>query len=131
MSLNLTSALFADARLELFAADELTPNWLAFSNHVAGIFVLTRTDPIGALKYVRELGMTKPILLGLDRSYWEERERMLRTGAMLCASLPVAADDMDHIVSSLGCVIHRSDQARRLLLDPISRTARMMERWCD
>jgi DNA-binding response OmpR family regulator len=117
------AALHADQRLELFVADELTPEWISFAQRVAGTVVATEDEPLSALGYAVTAGMTGPLVIAMVRRYRPDCQDLIAAGAIACVTMPVAKSDLDRMIPIL--MKHagpaRMDGTLRLLLDPIGR----------
>lgn len=119
------TALHDDLRLELFVANELTPEWISFAERVAGTIVVTEEDPLSALGYAVTSGMKGPIVLVMAKRYKADCSDLIAAGAAACATMPISTKDIDRIVPLLTSHAHtRIDSTLRLLLDPIGRTVR-------
>jgi DNA-binding response OmpR family regulator len=120
------TALHNDPRFELFATDELTPEWISFALGVAGVLVATEGDPLSALGYAVTAGITAPLVMLITRRHKIDCTDLLAAGAVACASMPVTKKELDRIVPLLTAhaASSRIDCTLRLLLDPIARTVR-------
>lgn len=118
--------LHSDERLELFAVDELTSEWIAFANRVAGILVASEGDPLSAFGYAITAGMTAPIAVLTTRRYKSDAADLMAAGAVATATMPLTTVDVDRIVPLFAkhAAFSRIDSTLRLLLDPIGRVVR-------
>lgn len=124
------AALHADQRVELFVAEELTPDWISFAKRVAGTLVATEDDPLSALGYAVTAGMTGPLIVAMAKRYKADCHDLIAAGAIACVTMPIAKTDVDRMIPLL--MKHagpaRMDGTLRLLLDPIGRVVRYRER---
>lgn len=120
------TALHEDQRLELFVADELTPEWIAMAKRMAGVLVATEGDPLSAFGYAVTGGLTNPIVVTMARRFRNQCEDLLAAGAAGCLLMPVSEADLDSIVPLLTSQsgASRIDTTLRLLLDPVGLVAR-------
>jgi two-component system, OmpR family, response regulator len=126
LSMRGLAALEQDPRVELYVADELTPDWLSFSKRVAAILMVTGDDPFSALSYAVTAGVRCPIIIAMSKRFRTETTELLAAGAALCITTPITRADVEALIPVLA--LHsapaRMDGTLRLLLDPISRVAR-------
>src|SRR5207302_2591204 len=124
------AALRADRRLEVFAVDQLTPDWIAFAQRVAGVFVASEKDPMSALGYAVTSRVTAPLVMLVGPRHKASCKDLIAAGARACLTLPVAPADLDGVIPTL--FLHaghaRIDGTLRLLLDPIDRLVRYHDR---
>ncbi len=127
--LRLLAALHADERFELFVAEELTPDRIAFAKRVAATLVASEDDPLDAFSYVVTAGIGRIVVLTPGR-FRSEHEYVLAAGAAACITMPVAAADLDGIYELLQASAgsSRLDSTIRFLLDPIEHAVRYHDR---
>jgi hypothetical protein len=120
------TALHEDQRLELFVADELTPEWIAMAKRMAGVLVATEGDPLSAFGYAVTGGLTNPIVVTMARRFRTHYDDLIAAGAAGCLLMPVSGVDLDSIVPLLTSQsgASRIDTTLRLLLDPVGLVAR-------
>lgn len=124
------AALQRDRRLELFIADELTPEAISFSQRVAAVIVATDGDPLCALAYAATAGVSGPVVVALASRFRGERVRLAQAGAVACVTMPVTSDGIGRLIPVLRkhsplAYIHSS---LHLMLDPIGRVVRYQDR---
>lgn len=126
LSLRALGALERDPRVELYVANELTPDWLSFAHRVAGIIAVTGTDPFSALGYVVTAEVACPIVVAVSRRHQGEAADLIAAGAATVVTTPLSAADVDRILPILSTHASptRMDGGLRLLFDPISRVVR-------
>ena len=119
-------ALEQDPRVELFVADELTPDWASFARRVAAVVVVTERDPFSALGYVITAEVSCPIVVGMSRRFRADCKDLVAAGAAACVTTPFTQADVDRLlpIITLYAAPARMDATLRLLLDPISRVVR-------
>lgn len=124
------AALLRDPRLEVFSVDDLTPEWISFSQRVAGTIVVTEADPLRALGWVVTAGVNGPIVMVVNRRYRSEIDDLMKAGAIACVVLPVTPEDIGTLIPALTrhAALARIDTTLRLLLDPIGRVIRYRDR---
>lgn len=124
------STLLRDPRLEVFAVGDLTPEWISFSQRVAGTIVATEGDPLRALSWVVTAGINGPILMAVNKRYRHEAADMVQAGAIACVILPLTGEDIGRLIPALRkhAALARIDTTLRLLLDPIGRVIRYRDR---
>jgi DNA-binding response OmpR family regulator len=123
-------ALEHDPRVELFIADELTPEWASFAKRVAAVIVLTEYDPFNALGYAVTAEVGCPVIVAMSRRFRADCRDLVAAGAAACVTTPVTQDDVDRIVPIITRYAGpaRIDATLRLLLDPISRVVRYRDK---
>ena len=130
LSARALGALERDPRVELFFADELTPDWKSFAQRVAAVLVITGADPFSALGYVVTAGLGRPIVVAMSPRFRGESPDLVNTGAAVCVTTPFTQADVERMLPVIG--VHpspaRMDATLRLLLDPISRVVRYRQR---
>jgi hypothetical protein len=126
LSLRGLAALERDLRVELFVADELTPDWVSFARRVSAVLVVTEDDPLSALGYAVTAGVTCPIIVAMARRFRTDCTDLFAAGAVACVTTPVTKADVDALMPVLmsHAAAARMDGTLRLLLDPISRVVR-------
>lgn len=124
------AALQRDPRLEVFVVDEPTPEWISFSQRVAGTIVATMGDPLRALGWVVTAGFNGPLVLAISQRHRLEVGDLMQAGAVACVTLPISADDISRLIPALlkHAALARIDVTLRLLLDPIGRVIRYRDR---
>ena len=129
-SLRGLAALEHDPRFELFFADELTPDRVAFARRVSAVLVLTESDPFSALAYAATAGLGCPIVIAMSRRYRSECRDLLAAGAIACVTTPMTIADVDTLLPKIAthAVPVRMEGTLRLLLDPISRVVRYRDK---
>lgn len=112
--------LHEDRRLELFVADQLTPDWVSFAQRVAGTCIATDADPLSALVYALTGGIKAPLIMLIARRYKAECKELVAAGASECMAMPIGAKDQERIIHVLAshASLARIDSTLRLLLDP-------------
>lgn len=126
LSLRALGALEHDQRVELYVANELTPDWRSFAHRVAGIIAVTGTDPFDALGYVVTAEVTCPIVVAMARRHRPDAADLIAAGAATVVTTPLTAADVERILPILSTHASpaRMDGSLRLLFDPISRVVR-------
>lgn len=124
------AALEADRRLEVFAPVELTPEWVSFSQRTAGCIVAASDDPLGAFSYALMAGLRGRIVVAMDRRFATDCGDLMSAGAFACVTFPFSREDVGRLVDSLRPHAGSAQVERtlRLLLDPVSRTIRHLDR---
>lgn len=130
VSLRALGTLHTDPRLELLVTDEMTPEWSALSQRVAGLIVATEHDPLNAFVYAVTSQVRAPIIVAMSKRYQSDRADVISAGAVACITMPVGERDIDGLLPLLGerARLARIDSTLRLLLDPIARVARFRDR---
>lgn len=130
LSLRALGALEHDPRVELYFADELTPDWASFAKRVAAVVVVTERDPFSALGYVVTAEVRCPIVVAMSRRFRLECRDLIAAGAAACVTTPFTEGDVDRLlpIIALQAAPTRIDGTLRLLLDPISRVARYRDK---
>jgi len=123
-------ALQRDPRLEVFTADNLTPEWVSFSQRVAATIVATGQDPLSALGWVVTAGLNGPVVMAVSPRHKGRANDLIEAGAIACVLLPVTARDVGTLVPLLvkHAAIAHIDNTLRLLFDPIGRMVRYRDR---
>jgi DNA-binding response OmpR family regulator len=118
--------LHDDPRLELFATDELTSEWISFAQRVAGVIIATEDEPLSALGYAITAGIAAPLIMVIPRKHKVDCKDLVAAGAAACMTMPIAKPELDRIVAELAkhAGSSRIDSTLRLLLDPIGSTVR-------
>ena len=129
-SLSGLAALEHDPRVELFFAEQLTPERVAFARRVSAVLTVTESDPFGALAYAVTAGLSCPIVVALARRFKPECRDIVAAGAAACFTMPITTADVDALVPKLAAYAApaRMDSTLRLLLDPISRVVRYRDK---
>jgi DNA-binding response OmpR family regulator len=124
------AALHRDPRLEVFPMEELTPEWISFSQRVVGTIVATEGDPLRALSWMVTAGFRGPIVMAINTRYRADIDDLMLAGAVACVTLPVSDDDVGKLVPVLlkHAALAHIDTTLRLLLDPIGRVARYRDK---
>lgn len=130
LSLKALGALEHDPRVELYAANELTPEWASFAKRVAAVVVATERDPFNALGYVITAEVRCPIVVAMSRRFRADCRELVAAGAAACVLTPFTQDDVDRLlpIITLHGAPARIDATLRLLLDPISRVVRYRDK---
>jgi two-component system, OmpR family, response regulator len=120
------AAFERDERVELFYADELTPDWVALADRVAAVIMVNESDPFSALGYAITAGVTCPIVVTTARRFRPDCKDLVAAGASACLMIPARQHEIDALIPMLRLRAGpaRLDATLRLLLDPISRIAR-------
>lgn len=123
-------ALEHDPRVELYIADQLTPNWASFAKRVAAVVVVTEHDPFNALGYVVTAEVGCPIVVAMSRRFRADCKDLVEAGAAACVTTPFTQADVDRLlpIIALYAAPARIDSTLRLLLDPISRVVRYRDK---
>lgn len=123
-------ALDHDPRVELFIANELSPDWASFAKRVAAVVVVTERDPFNALGYIVTAEVRCPIVVAMSRKFRADCRDLIAAGAAACVTTPFTEADIDRLlpILALYAVPTRIDSTLRLLLDPISRVARYRDK---
>lgn len=124
------AALERDPRVELYVADELTPDWVSFARRVAAVVAVTEHDPFRALGYIVTAGVTCPIVVAVSRRFRADCKELIAAGAAACVTTPMTPADVDRLlpILALHAAPARMDGTLRLLLDPISRLVRYRDK---
>ena len=130
LSLRALGALEHDPRVELYIADELTPDWASFAKRVAAVVVITERDPFNALGYVITGEVSCPIVVAMSRRFRADCKDLVAAGAVACVTTPFTQADVDRLLPliTLHAAPARIDATLRLLLDPISRVVRYRDK---
>ncbi|MGH7636161.1 MAG: winged helix-turn-helix domain-containing protein [Gemmatimonadaceae bacterium] len=130
LSLRALGALEHDPRVELYFADELTPDWASFAKRAAAVVVVTERDPFSALGYVVTAEVRCPIVVAMSRRFRAECRDLVEAGAAVCVTTPFTQGDVDRLlpIIALHAAPMHIDGTLRLLLDPISRVARYRDK---
>lgn len=123
-------ALERDPRVELFIANELTPDWASFARRAAGVVVVTEHDPFSALGYVVTAELGCPVVVAMSRRFLADCKDLVAAGAAACVTTPFTQADVDRVIPiiTLYAGPARIDSTLRLLLDPISRVVRYRDK---
>lgn len=129
-SLRGLSALEQDPRVELFVADELTPERVAFARRVSAVIAVTEADPFDALAYIVTSGLTCPIVIAMSRRFKAECQDLMAAGAAACVTMPLTTKDVDTLIPKIAAYAApaRMDGSLRVMLDPISRVVRYRDK---
>lgn len=129
VSMRALGVLQSDSRVELLVTDELSAEWCALAQRVAGLLVISNDDNLGGLVYAVTAGIRTPIVVGLARRSPMECRTLMAAGATACLTLPVTRADLDELLPVLRerAGLARIDPTLRLLLDPIARVARYQD----
>jgi DNA-binding response OmpR family regulator len=129
VSLRALGALQTDPRLELLVTDELTPEWIALAQRVAGLIIATEGDPLDALVYALTAQVRTSLVVAMPRRFSSDRRDLMSAGAAACITTPITKSDLDRLVPILSdrSGLARIDSTLRLLLDPIGRVARYQD----
>lgn len=124
------AAAHRDPRLELFVVEELSAEWISFSQRVAGTIVATDGDPLRALGWVVTAGFNGPLVMAINKRYQRETADLMDAGAIACVGMPITSDDVSKLIPVLlkHAALARIDTTLRLLLDPIGRVIRYRNR---
>ncbi len=130
LSMRALGALEPDPRVELYMADELTPQWASFAKRVAAIVVITERDPFHALGYVITAEVSCPIVVAMSRRFSKDCKDLIEAGAAACVTTPLTPADVDRLlpIMTQHAGPARIDSTLRLLLDPISRIVRYRDK---
>lgn len=130
LSTRALGALEHDPRVELYIADELTPDWASFAKRVSAVVVVTERDPFNALGYVVTAEVGCPVIVAMSRRFRADCAELVAAGAAACVTTPFTQDDVDRVVPiiTLHAGPTRIDSTLRLLLDPISRVVRYRDK---
>ncbi len=126
LSVRALAELHQDQRVELFVADELSPDWVSFAKRVCAILVATEGDPMSALGYAVTAGVNGPIVLAMAQRFKVDHKDLLAAGAVACVTMPLKKTDVEALIPVLmkHAGAAHMDGTLRLLLDPISRVVR-------
>src|SRR5262249_5676786 len=115
------SAIENDARIEMFAVRDLTPESVAVAHRMAGLLVATSCHPLDAFTYAVTSGVSAPILVAVAARHRNQIADLLSAGAAACVVMPVTKAQVDAIVEQLGTrsASTQVDETLRLMLDPI------------
>jgi DNA-binding response OmpR family regulator len=130
LSMRALGALEHDPRVELYIADELTPDWASFAKRVAAVVVVTERDPFNALGYVITAEVRCPIVVAMSHRFRADCKELIAAGASACVTTPFTQTDVDRLlpIITLYAAPARIDSTLRLLLDPISRVVRYRDK---
>ena len=130
VAMRLLRRLYEDRRVEILSTDELTAEWTALAQRVAGTVVATEGDPLNALGYAITGGVKGPLIVATTKLHRGDSPHLLQAGAALCLLMPLTTADVDRMIPFLHSAAgaSRIDATLRLFLDPISRMARYRDR---
>jgi DNA-binding response OmpR family regulator len=130
LSLRALGALEHDPRVELYVADELTPDWASFAKRVAAVLVVTERDPFSGLGYVITAEVSCPIVVALSRRFRADCDDLVAAGATACVTTPLTPAEVDRLLPIIAqyAAPARIDVTLRLLMDPISRVVRYRDK---
>lgn len=124
------AALESDPRVEVFAPAELTAEWIAFGQRAGACLVATSGDPLDALTYAVMAGLRNRVVMAIEGRHECECDALMRAGAFACFAMPFSQADVGALVASLAphAASPHVNGALRLVLDPIGRTIRHLDR---